>query len=301
LNKIGEVKINYTFYSGHDQYSDGDIEEEILRIVKSTNDFADILKEDGRWPILYHLSPIRRNLLEWIELDKEGTALEIGAGCGALTGVLCEKTKRVVAVELSKRRAEIIAYRHRMCDNLEVVVGNFNDMEFVENFNYVTLIGVLEYAASFTNDEFPYGKFLKDIYKKIKVNGKLIIAIENRFGLKYWAGAREDHTGRLFDGLEGYPENPEVMTFGKKQLISLLEEAGFTSLNFYYPMPDYKLPLQVFSDNYLPDIGQINSFFPNYDMERLELFSEKLVFDGLIQNQQFDFFANSFLVICEKG
>ena len=51
-------------------------------------------------------------------------------------------------------------------------------------------------------------------------NGKLFIAIENRFGLKYWAGAREDHTGNYFESLEGYFGNERVKTFSKKELNS---------------------------------------------------------------------------------
>ena len=58
-------KINLDYYSGKDLYSDGDIEDEILDMVKSGADINKILVNDKRWPVLYHLSPLRRNLLEW--------------------------------------------------------------------------------------------------------------------------------------------------------------------------------------------------------------------------------------------
>ena len=32
--KIGKVSLDYTFYSGNDEYSDGDVEDTILDIVK---------------------------------------------------------------------------------------------------------------------------------------------------------------------------------------------------------------------------------------------------------------------------
>lgn len=32
----------------------------------------------------------------------------------------------------------------------------------------------------------------------LKENGKVLLAIENKFGLKYWCGAAEDHTGIPF-------------------------------------------------------------------------------------------------------
>ena len=81
----------------------------------------------------------------------------------------------------------------------------------------------------------------------------MIIAIENKFGLKYWAGAREDHTGRNFDSIEDYPNDKGIQTFGKHELTELLKSVGFSNTEYYYPMPDYKLPKIVYSDDYLPD------------------------------------------------
>ena len=47
------AKFNLDFYTGADYYSDGDIEDELLEIVKQTNDYHEILANDDRWPILY--------------------------------------------------------------------------------------------------------------------------------------------------------------------------------------------------------------------------------------------------------
>jgi len=294
------LKLNLDYYSGEDLYSDGDIENELLRMVGSNVDHSDILATDTRWPVLYHLSPVRRNVLEWYDFDGTASLLEIGAGCGALTGLFCEKNRDVVAVELSKRRAEIIAERHKERSNLEIVVGNLNDIRFRQRFDFITLIGVLEYAGKFTRSSKPYHDFLEQVKGYLKPDGTLIIAIENKFGLKYWAGAKEDHTNRYFDGIEDYPVNTGVRTFGKSELTELVHAAGFDHVSFHYPMPDYKLPLQVFSDSYLPRPGQIGNHFPNYDNDRFIMFNERLAYDNLVRNGQFDFFANSFLVFCSK-
>ena len=40
---------------------------------------------------------------------------------------------------------------------------------------------------------------------------------------------------------------------------------------------------------------------PNFDRDRLNLFSEKRTFPGLIRNDMFGFFANSFLIVAIKG
>ena len=233
IEKIGNVKLDLSYYSGQDLYSDGKIEDDILDIVKNNTDFTEVLTNDDRWPVVYHLNPNRRNLLEWYDFDNTKTLLEVGAGCGALTGLFCEKCSYVTAVELSKKRAEIIANRNKSKNNLEIIVGNLNDINFENRFDYITLIGVLEYAAKYTRTEDPYIDFLIFLKKFLKDDGKLIIAIENKIGLKYWAGAPEDHTGRIFDSLEGYPGNNSIRTFDKNELTNMLNSVGFNNLQFY--------------------------------------------------------------------
>lgn len=291
------TKLNLDFYKGSDLYSDGDIEDEILKIVRNNASYEDILNDTDNWAIFYHLSPARRNLLEWYEFGQNKTLLEIGGGCGAFAGMFAQKLQNVKVVELSRRRAEIIYHRHKNHDNLEIFVGNLNDIKFEQKFDYVTLIGVLEYAGKFTDGNEPFKTFLENVRKLLEPNGKLIIAIENKFGLKYWAGAREDHTGRNFDGIEDYPDYSGVRTFGKHELTELLKSVGLHSIEYYYPMPDYKLPKIVYSDDYLPDD---TAFFdlasPNFDQPRYNLFNENLAYKNIIKNKMFDFFANSFLV-----
>lgn len=102
MTTTDDGRLNLEFYSGRDNYSDDDIEDDILNIVQRNDNVIDILADDARLPILYHLSPKRRNLLEWYPFRSEAALLEIGAGCGALTGLFCEKDSHVTAIELSK-------------------------------------------------------------------------------------------------------------------------------------------------------------------------------------------------------
>ncbi len=292
------AKINLDFYTGTDFYSDGDVEDELLEIVKHNSDYSEILASDNRWPILYHLSPIRQNIINWYPFKKNATCLEIGGGCGAITGALCDSLEKVTVVELSKRRATINYERHKNYTNLEIIVANLNDVIFEEKFDYITLNGVLEYAGSFTKTDAPYQDFLKQVKKYLKPDGKLIIAIENRYGLKYFAGSKEDHTAKVFDGITGYVNNDTVRTFGKKELEDLLEQSGYPSQEFYYPHPDYKMPLEIYSSSWLPSSASSLAPAPNFDYEKYELFDETKAFQGIIDNGQYEFFANSFLVIC---
>ncbi len=287
--------LNLTYYKGNDIYSDGDIEDKILEIVKEKKNITDVLINSNEWPILYHLSNIRENLLEWYDFEQNATLLEIGSGCGAITGLLCKKLNKVVGIDLSKKRSQINALKNSQYNNLEIYVGNFEDIKIDEKFDYVTLIGVLEYSVYYINDEKPFHKMIESAKKYLKPDGKLIIAIENKYGLKYWAGATEDHTGRLFDGLEQYRNVERVRTFSKTEIDKLLKEAGFNN-KFYYPVPDYKLPNAVYSEEYLPNSGDLRDITNVYDRDRYQFFDETILFDALCRDNKFEDFANSFLI-----
>lgn len=296
------AKLNTDYAAQADSYSYSDSgESDVLEIVKTgETTFSD---SNPSWPVRYHLSEERLNLLSWYEFDRDATLLEVGAGCGALTGLFCDRVREVTAVELTRQRAEIIYNRYKERDNLTIFAGNLNEIQLEQKFDYLTCIGVLEYAGRYTDAENPYASFLKLLKGYLKPKGTLILAIENKFGLKYWSGVNEDHTGRVFDSIENYPARQGIKTFSKNELDRLLAESGFASRKFFYPLPDYKLPTEIFSDNYLPTAlhGVRPGIFPFVDFSgsRDFFFDEKLAMDNIINSGMFDFFANSFLVFAK--
>ena len=135
--------------------------------------------------------------------------------------------------------------------------------------------------------------------KVLKPNGKLLLSIENKLGLKYFAGCREDHTGRFFESIEGYPHKDGPYTFSRKELKKLAAEVGF-ECRFYYPYPDYKFPVQIFSDEYLPQKGDLVRNWQNFDADRIALFDESKAFDTIIEAGLFNEFSNSFFIEMER-
>ncbi|MBD5542587.1 MAG: class I SAM-dependent methyltransferase [Lachnospiraceae bacterium] len=301
--QVGKVTLNYEWYSGRDVYCDGPIEDTMLEIAVGhrEDEFNEIIAESNSWEILYHFSHIRQNIVSWLPISDLDDVLEIGAGCGAITGALADLAGSVTCIELSKKRSLINANRNRDRDNIEIMVGNFIDVEpnLPKQYDYITLIGVLEYAPSYISGEKPFETFLKKITKHLKPNGKIVIAIENQMGLKYWAGCMEDHVGILYEGIKGYRETEGVQTFSRSGLQKLLGNCGFDKYVFYYPYPDYKFPLSIYSDNYLPKVGELTNNINNFDRERIVLFDEGQAFDNIIRNGLFPEYSNSFLVIVE--
>lgn len=302
--QIGKVTLDYTFYAGEDFYCDGAVEDELLQIVTShePEEFPRLIEEKKSWPILYHLSHLRGNIVEWVKLQENAKVLEVGSGCGAITATLAEKAAELTCIDLSKKRSLINANRNKKHDHITIFVGNFKDIEptLDQNYDAIFLIGVLEYGQLYIDGETPYEDFMRILYRHLKPGGQIIVAIENKYGMKYWAGCREDHLGTFFSSIEDYNGKKGIRTFSKSGLEQILRNAGINQYTFYYPYPDYKFMSSLYSDAYLPKKGELSKNICNYDRSRLLLFDENEAFDGILQEGQFPFFSNSFLVVIGK-
>lgn len=289
--------LNTRFYDGQDKYSDGDVEDEILNFV-SDDSYQDKLSEfiGDSYAKAYHLSDLRENILNWYPFERGKTALEIGAGCGALSGFFCRKFSKVDSIELSMRRSKINYERHKDLDNLEIFVGDFNVIDTGRKYDYVFLIGVLEYAALYSDADDPYDAFLKKVKKYLNSDGKLIIAIENRLGLKYFNGSREDHSNIYFDGLNNYTSDGKARTFSRTELTKILDKVGLREKCFYYPYPDYKFPEEIHTDSSVNN-GGYDKRIINIEEKKMPLFNEYSVGQTLANDGIRGFFANSFLVV----
>lgn len=302
IEKIGNVFLNLDYFKNEDLYNEGDdVEEKILQTVKQTDDYTNVLASDNRWPILYQLAKERENIVEPMDIALTDDVLEVGAGMGAVTGALARRSKSVDCIELSKRRSLANAYRNRKYKNIRIFVGNFQDIPIVKKYDIVTLIGVLEYAQSYIKSEHPFEDFLQKISDALRPGGKMYVAIENKLGLKYFAGCAEDHLCSPFSGIEGYTSNQPVKTFSRSQLNQLILQNGFQSTYFYYPYPDYKLPTIIYSDDYLPGKTFSIPTSQNFFMDRVVCFDERKAYSSLANAQELKTLSNSFLVEAVKA
>ncbi len=236
--KIGKVTLDYSKYPGRDYYCDGEVEGQLLEIVRreEPGSYGKVIEERRDWPTLYHLSELRGNIIRWIPFDGTEKVLEIGAGPGAVTESLAPRVRSVDCVDLSRQRSLINAYRNRDQDNITIHVGNFADVEpeLPDDYDYILLIGVFEYFEHYIDAPDPFRAELMRILPHLRGwkegradTGRLVIAIENRLGLKYFAGCREDHTGRFFEGVENYEKRSAgVRTFTRPALERIFADCG---------------------------------------------------------------------------
>lgn len=293
-------------------YSDGEVREDgILAALRACRDVgsmsAELQAHIVDWPSEYHFSPVRHNLLRSVDFRAADRILELGCGCGAITRFLGESGAAVLAVEGSRRRAQIAAERCRDLPNVRIVCDNLATFHTPERFDVVTLIGVLEYARQFIDAEDPALECLRRARSWLAEGGTLMLAIENQLGLKYFAGCAEDHLGRPYYGIEGLYGARTAATFGRKQLTELLGRAGFPGQDWHYPFPDYKLPAVIVSEPALSsaqlDVPSLLFRAPSRDYggSRGRAFDEALARRTAWNNGLLADTANSFLVMARAG
>jgi SAM-dependent methyltransferase len=290
-------------------YSDGDeFEQRIEKILVDASDrslfSAELAAACLDWPSYYHLSCTRANLLRPLH-DRLGGAdvLEVGAGCGAITRYLGELGATVCALEGSKRRARIARLRTADLTNVSVVSDNFETFETQRTFDVITFIGVLEYANQFVGGDVPACTMLERARAMLKPGGVVIVAIENQLGLKYFAGAPEDHVNHRMFGIEERYPSSGVRTYGRVELTKLLQRSGFSKQLFYAPFPDYKFPVTVFSEDGLrsADIDAHamlqSSIYADRQLTRFLSFDLSRAWGVVIRNKLGIDLANSFLIV----
>ncbi|MGE3064312.1 MAG: glycosyltransferase [Hyphomicrobiaceae bacterium] len=297
--------------SGHEPiaYSDGDaVEAYLLEAVRGAKDRSSQSVELERairdWPSTYHLSRQRHCLLRPLPFRKGDRVLDLGCGCGALTRYLGDIGCDVVAVEGSPTRARIARERCADLPNVEIVVDDICAFRSPQSFDWVLLVGVLEYARKYSGESDPVAAVLRQAVAHLLPGGRCVVAIENKLGLAYFNGAPEDHLGAPFAGISGLYGDGTPVTFGKRELADFVARAGLPAQTFSYPFPDYKLPTvwisQAALDRGAPDPADLLAAMPPARDGGERLFSEPLATEGLAANGLIGDLANSFLLVASR-
>lgn len=251
-----------------------DISPELKELLlKYHGDEKRALKEESNPDYFFALSVIRENVLEWYEFNPDASLLEVGSGCGALTGLFARRVREVTVLDDREDNLEVNRMRHGAHSNIRYVKGSLADCQ-EGSFDYVVMVGSLKE---------PFEANVDRAKSLLKPNGTLILAADNRLGIKYRAGAKPDETSLL-----------------RKEMAALLcgkngEKGG--TIQWYYPMPDYRLPATIYSEEYLPVKGELTHAILAYDYPEYLKFDPGRMYDEICEAELFEEFANSFLAI----
>lgn len=266
-----------------------------------------LLSRARGWAQQYHVHPARANVLRPLTLEPGLRVLEIGAGCGAVSRHLGESGALVDALEPVPARARVARARTRDLPNVEVFVGELDDVPADAVYDVVVVVGVLEYVGGGSQEDQPYLDFLRGISSRLAPGGSLVLTIENKLGAKYLAGAAEDHTGRVFDSLESYPHGGPARTFSRRTLEHLVREVGLEPTT-RVAFPDYKItrtvldPALFVSPDHASLLVRVPSFpSPDWATERPRLVNERRLWASLVEAGLATETGNSLVLVARDG
>lgn len=296
-------------------YSDGESAENYLNLVLTqavdlSSRSQELQEKIVDWPSEYHLSSDRSNLLRSYDLSNVSCALELGSGCGAITRYLGEQGISVDAIEGSGPRAQLGKLRCRDLDNVTVVNANYTELELPnKHYDLILFIGVIEYAKKFypaaLTDKEATIAILNQAREHINDHGLVMVAIENRLGLKYILGQHEDHYSKRYVGIHGYQNSPGISTYSEQEWRELIDLAGYKDCSFSYPFPDYKIPRLSMGEDYAKnDPFAFNhlegTFARDYTRPARRSITESIAWQAASQGKFLSTIANSFCLIAGK-
>jgi hypothetical protein len=262
--------------------------------------------------VFYHFSPMRKNLVSWYDDWKDKKILEIGSECGALTSYFSRQAFNVTCLELLSDYQQVNQLRNRKRENITYITGTITELPD-EKYDMVFIGAAFAKAALYlpnskedttTDGSGTAGAqiaLLDSLMKHLNKDGKLILAVENRMGFKYFAGAMEEYSGQYFGGIEGMEGVHGERTFTSAEMQDIFGKFPEYVIRTYYPYPDYCFPMTIYSPQFLPNKGELNLNGNDIARKRLHLFDETKAFDLIVEHGLFPYFSNSYLYIMEKG
>ena len=217
---------------------------------------------------------LRESILNWYEFLKDSELLELSVNGESLKNLFERRCSSVCSVD-------------------------FSDFDAVRSkrFDYVVSLEGIEYA----DDPVSY---VRKCMECLKPGGRLLLGAENRYGLKYFCGAGDKHTGLPFDGINGYflgEGKSQGKSYSRKELCNVFKQAGCLNYKFYYPVPDGRMPQMIFSDDYQKGINAAERLV-DYNYEDPSIMGvEHRIFAEMVDDGALPFMSNYFLVEISKG
>lgn len=285
----------------------GQTAEKLLELLEQYGgDEKQILRENRELEYFYALSDMRENLLEWYPFGTEDNLLQIGSGCGAMTGLFGARVKTVTVLDGDETDLAVNRKRHGACDNINYVNCTLKEyaakaageapVAASKHSSGEAPAAVSEHFSGAASAAAPCSDFQYDCVTLVdglgedpeetitlakmfvKPGGVLLLAADNPLGLKHWAGA---------------PKEPGAM--GRERLAALLPGA-----ECYYPLPDYRAASEIYSDRRLPAKGDLTGMVISYDYPEFLRTDVGASWDTICQEGSFREFANSYLMVWRR-
>lgn len=223
-----------------------------------------------------------KGVLNWYDFSAEEKALCIESRESSIKELLQEKCREVICTDKEAS----------LCENF---LNQYRD-----SFDYIVMVDVVEHLANPVQALSKWKALLKS-------NGRLLLGMDNRLGIRYFCGDRDPFTNRNFDGIENYRrvikedrQNLRGRNYSKEEICNILDLSGWTERKFYSVLPNLEQPQLIYSEDYLPEEELAVRLFPMYRNPDSIFLEEEFLYTDIIKNGMFHTMANSFLIECSK-
>lgn len=230
------------------------------------------------------LSIINKNIINWYPWKENSKILEINANSGELTEELSCHADKVVAIEENKEKYKELQEKCRDLQNTELISDKLENVELNEKFDYILINSIKQEKQTLE-------KILDYANKYINESGILLILLDNKFGLATFNCKWEDNEDK----------DPNIK-MEKTSIEQMLKKQGFENYKFYYPLPNYKTPNVIYTDNYMPNEESILRDLTLYNENTVVITDERNKYKEIINENinLFSMYANSFLIETSK-
>ncbi|MBR2670362.1 MAG: LicD family protein [Solobacterium sp.] len=263
-------------------------EQRIAELISQYDEeyFDVLISGDPEWPLSYHLCSLRRSLLNWYSFHGKN-ALEIGAGFGALTGILCENYDCVDAVEIDPLRAESLRTRYKHRSGLNVYPMDIREFTPEQSYDCILMV---DFAEEYSGD---FAELLQRCMSWLKDDGVILLGLRNAYGLKYNCGMTDEYMTVPFGQDQSNP------LYSRHQIRNLLERCDISAY-WYYPLPDSRYAQIICSEEDMPDYS-VRDRIISYDPFSCALTAdERDVIDRCLREGTLPENANDYLLEIRK-
>lgn len=240
---------------------------------------------------LYKDSDFRKNVIHWYPVKENSSVLQIGYDSIKIVDELYSKFKKVtICVKSEEEKKEIL---DKYNNSEIIVIDSLDKITEREEYDYVTMIGTLEIYKDIVEEKAykRLAKILNIAKKACKKDGKILLAVDNKYGMKFWTTMYAQKNILC----------NQTFAISKKMINELLEKIGLTNYKYYYMLPDYKITNVIFTDNYLPNIESISRNF-TYGEEDFATFNQTEAYGEILKEdiELFKLYANSYFIEIAK-
>lgn len=269
------------------------LDREIASIIENyrPDQYDDVIATKENWEFVYHLSSLRRSLLCWFPFDPAWQVLEPGAGFGALTGFISEHCAGVTALEADPLRFASCKKRYSGNERIEFLQTDIFSLPQEKLYDCVVLVDQLGQCQGHERE------LLNACSAHLKPGGILLLVFHNRFGLKYFCGGTDSAQQVPFANLSS--DKPRLLS--RNEVDVLAWDGGFTSLQWYYPMPDSLWTQAVYTDSVKNAESIRDRVFAFDPFSSPRVASEQDLYNDIIHEGMLPHMANSYLAVYQKG